>query len=279
MLCQALNVTRSGYYAYLAEGRQHVRSSTLNETLLVTQIKRVFEESERTAGYRKVYFLLKDQDIPCSMNQVKKLMNKHGIRSAIKRKYKPQMTTTDPEAKAFDNLLDQNFSTSAKNEVWAADITYIKVGFKWTYLAVVIDLYNREPVGWAFGLHPNAPLACDALKMAICRERPHKGLMHHSDRGCQYTSNDYRELLDKHQMIGSMSRKGNPYDNAVAESFFRALKTEWASRFQYNTMREAYQSLYRYIEVFYKYQRLHEALGYKTPKDFEKQQKNQILVV
>jgi len=279
MLCQALNVTRSGYYAYLKEGRHRIRSSMMSEEALVAQIKRVFEESERTAGYRKVYFLLKDQNIPCSINRIKKLMNKHGIRSVIKSKYKPQTTSADPSDKAFDNLLDQDFGTSAKNEVWAADITYIRVGFKWAYLAVVIDLYNREPVGWAFGLHPNAQLACDALKMAIGRERPQKGLIHHSDRGCQYTSNEYRMLLDKHQMTGSMSRKGNPYDNAVVESFFRALKTEWINHLQYNCMREAYRSLYRYIEVFYKYQRLHEALGYKTPKDFEKLQKKQILAV
>jgi len=144
---------------------------------------------------------------------------------------------------------------------------------------MVIDLFNREPVGWAYGLHPNAKLAGDALKMAISRENPSKGLVHHSDRGCQYTSNEYRNLLDKHQMTGSMSRKGNPYDNAVAETFFKALKTEWTNRFHYNSLLEAYHSLYRYIEVFYKYQRLHEALGYLTPKAFEKLQKKQILAV
>lgn len=251
----------------------------LSEAKLVAHIKRVYEESERTAGYRKVYYLLKDQGIPCSINRVKKLMSQYGIKSAIRSKYKPQTTTPDPTAKAFDNLLNQYFSVSGKNEVWVADITYIRVGFKWTYLAVVIDLFNREPVGWAYGLHPNAKLACDALKMAINREHPPAGIMHHSDRGCQYTSNEYCKLLEKYQMVGSMSRKGNPYDNAMAETFFKALKTEWTNRFHYNTTSEAYHSLYKYIEVFYKYQRLHEALGYKTPKTFEKLQYKQILAV
>ena len=206
-------------------------------------------------------------------------MNKHGIQSEIRRKYKSQTTTADPASKAFDNLLSQNFYASKKGQVWVSDITYIRVGFKWTYLAMVINLYNREPVGWAHGLHPNAQLACDALKMAIRREHPPKGLLHHSDRGCQYTSNEYRKLLNEYQMIGSMSRKGNPYDNAVAESFFKALKTEWTNRCHNSTMHDAYTSLYRYIEVFYKCQRLHEALNYEAPKSFEKLQEQQILAV
>lgn len=263
----------------MVEGREHIRDGALSEAALVAQIKRVYEESERTAGYRKVYHLLRRQSILCSIDRVKKLMNKYGIKSVVRCKYKPQTTSADSASKAFDNLLGQNFNASQKGQIWVSDITYIRVGFKWTYLAMVIDLYNREPVGWAHGLHPNAQLACDALKMAIRKERPPKGLIHHSDRGSQYTSNDYRKLLCEYQIVGSMSRKGNPYDNAVAESFFKALKTEWTNRCHYNTMHEAYISLYRYIEVFYKYQRLHESLGYQTPKSFEKLQEQQILAV
>ena len=266
-LCRVLEVTRSGYYAYLKEGRRAVRGKA---PPLLDAIRRVYKESERTAGYRKVYHLLITQRIECSMGQVRRLMNKYGIRSVVRRKFKPQTTHAGPQANTFDNLLNQDFHAAAKNQVWVADITYIRAGFKWTYLAVVIDLFNREPVGWAYGLHPDSELACRALKMAVNREHPSKGLIHHSDRGCQYTSMDYHALLDKHHMIGSMSRKGNPYDNAVAETFFRALKTEWVNQFRYGTVREAYNSLYRYIEVFYKYQRLHESLGYVTPKYFEK---------
>jgi putative transposase len=279
MLCRALSVTRSGYYAYLAEGQARMRKHAQEESELLAQIRRAHQESESTAGYRKVHALLKRQQIPCSIGRVRGLMSKNGIKSVVHRKYKPQTTRSDPAAKAFDNLLEQDFRVSRKNQVWVADITYIHAGFKWTYLAAVIDLYNREPVGWSYSLHPNAQLVCDALRMAIRREHPPKGLIHHSDRGSQYTSNDYRKLLDENEMTGSMSRKGNPYDNAVAESFFRALKTEWTNRFHFGTVREAYESIYRYIEIFYKYQRLHMALGYQTPKAFEKLQKRELLAV
>lgn len=200
-------------------------------------------------------------------------MHENKIYSIVKLKYKPQVTQADPSSIAFENLLNQEFKTHRKNKIWVADMTYIRAGFKWTYLAVVIDLYNREPVGWAYGAHPDAALACQALEMAIRREKPSKGLIHHSDRGCQYTSNAYKALIKKHQITGSMSRRGNCYDNAVAESFFKALKTEWTNHCCYSTIKEAYESLYHYIEVFYKYQRLHEALGYKTPKNYENQRK------
>ena len=195
------------------------------------------------------------------------------------QKYKPQTTKADISERAYPNLLKQNFTVDAKSKVWVADITYIRMGFKWTYLAVVLDLYNREPVGWAYGFHPDTALAARALEMAIAREQPEPGLIHHSDRGCQYTSHAYRNLLDKHHMRGSMSRKGNPYDNAVMESFFRSLKTEWTNHTNYKTMQEAYKSLYAYIEVFYKYQRLHAALGYLTPKSFEKLRQSRVLAI
>ena len=195
------------------------------------------------------------------------------------QKYKPQTTKADIGERAYPNLLKQNFTVDAKSKVWVADITYIRMGFKWTYLAVVLDLYNREPVGWAYGFHPDTALAARALEMAIAREQPEPGLIHHSDRGCQYTSHAYRNLLDKHHMRGSMSRKGNPYDNAVMESFFRSLKTEWTNHTNYKTVQEAYKSLYAYIEVFYKYQRLHAALGYLTPKSFEKLRQSRVLAI
>ena len=206
-------------------------------------------------------------------------MRKYGLKARTVRKYKPQTTKADANERAYPNLLGQNFAADAKGKVWVADITYIRVGFKWTYLAVVLDLYNREPVGWAYGAHPDAALAIRALKMALVREQPESGLIHHSDRGCQYTSYAYRCLIDKHRMQGSMSRKGNPYDNAVIESFFRSLKTEWTNHKSYKTMQEAYKSLYAYIEVFYKYQRLHAALGYLSPKSFEKLHQARLLAI
>ena len=243
------------------------------------QIQRIYLASHKTAGYRKVYAALKQNGVECSEERVKKLMRQNGLKARGVLKYKPQTTKADISERAYSNLLEQNFSVDGKGRVWVADITYIRVGFKWTYLAVVLDLYNREPVGWAYGFHPDAALAARALEMAITREHPEYGLIHHSDRGCQYTSHAYRSLLDKHHMRGSMSRKGNPYDNAVMESFFRSLKTEWTNHMYYRTVQEAYKSLYTYIEVFYKYQRLHAALGYLTPKSFEKLRLSRVLAI
>jgi transposase InsO family protein len=245
----------------------------------VGQIQRVYLASHKTAGYRKVYAALQQDGVACSEERVKKLMRQYGLKARGVLKYKPQTTKADASERTYPNLLEQNFTADAKGRVWVADITYIRVGFKWTYLAVVLDLYNREPVGWAYGMHPDATLATKALEMAIVHEKPEPGLTHHSDRGCQYTSHAYRSLLKKHNIQGSMSRKGNPYDNAVMESFFRSLKTEWTNHINYKTMQEAYKSLYAYIEVFYKYQRLHAALGYLTPKSFEKLQQSQLLAI
>lgn len=257
----------------MENGRKKAAKNAINDAAKVVKIREIHKQSYRTAGYRKVHATLVQRKDEFSIYKVRKIMHENGISSIVKQKYKPQVTKADPSSLVFENLLNQDFQTRKRNEVWAADMTYIQVGFKWTYLAVVIDLYNREPIGWAHGSHPDAALACKALEMAIRNQKPAKGLIHHSDRGSQYTSKAYKALMDKHHMIGSMSRRGNCYDNAVIESFFKALKTEWTNHKCYKTMQEAYESLFHYIEIFYKYQRLHEALGYKTPKYYEKQRK------
>ena len=166
-------------------------------------------------------------------------MHESGVKAQIKSKYKPQTTKADPEAKAYDNLLGQNFAVQKSNAVWLADLTYIRVGGKWCYLAAVLDLARRKLVGWSIGTRPTARLACQALKMAIHRENPKHGLIHHSDRGSQYTSKEYRELLETNQIVGSMSRKGNPYDNAPMESFFRLLKVEHVYKRSFATLTQA----------------------------------------
>jgi len=282
-LCHLLDVTRSGFYAWqklnAGDRALHDGGASVHEAGLIGHIRRIYNASHKTAGYRKVYAALQIEGVDCSEERVKKLMRKHEIKARTVRKYKPQTTKADASERAYPNLLQQNFTAKAKDRVWVADITYIRVGFKWTYLAVVLDLFNREPVGWAYGAHPDAALASKALEMAILREQPEPGLIHHSDRGCQYTSYVYRSLLNKHQIKGSMSRKGNPYDNAVMESFFRSLKTEWTNHENYKAMQEAYKSLYAYIEVFYKYHRLHAALGYMTPKSFEKRYQSRLLAI
>ena len=195
-------------------------------------------------------------------------MHESGVKAQIKSKYKPQTTKADPDAKAYDNLLGQNFAVQKSNAVWLADLTYIRVGGKWCYLAAVLDLARRKLVGWSIGTRPTARLACQALKMAIRRENPKHGLIHHSDRGSQYTSKEYRELLETNQILGSMSRKGNPYDNAPMESFFRLLKVEHVYKRSYATLTQAAASLKKWFE-YYNSRRRHSALGGISPIIYE----------
>ena len=272
-LCQYLGVSRSGYYEWEQTGKERKRLKQLADQELLKEIRAVYDAYHGIFGYRKIFFKLKDKGVPCTDKRVHKLMKKHGIRSRTVRRFKPQTTKADPSHKAFDNLLEQNFAASAPGKVWVGDITYIKLGGKWVYLAVVIDLYRKRPVGWALSHSPNAQLVCAALKDACAKERPRKGLIFHSDRGSQYTSNSFKDLLKTYGMRGSMSRKGNPYDNAVAESFFRALKCEWVNHCQYTTLKEAFHSIHYYIEVFFRYFRPHQALGYKTPEFFDRVRK------
>jgi putative transposase len=195
-------------------------------------------------------------------------MHAHGIKAQIKSKYKPQTTKVHPDEKAFDNLMNQDFTTLSFNAVWLADITYIRVGGKWCYLAGVMDLARRKLIGWALGSRPTATLTCQALKMAIRREKPKVGLIHHSDRGSQYTSAEYKELLKEHEITGSMSRKGNPYDNAPMESFFRLLKVEHVYKRSFATKEQAALSLAKWIE-YYNTRRRHSALGGLSPLMYE----------
>ena len=195
-------------------------------------------------------------------------MHENGIKAKIKSKYKPQTTKSDPNEKAFENLLNQNFTVKEFNKVWLADITYIKAGGKWCYLAGVLDLARRKLVGWAIGSQPTAALASRALMMALVKERPRKGLIHHSDRGSQYTSNKYKDLLKKHDIVGSMSRKGNPYDNAPMESFFRLLKVEHVKKRSFPTIDRATSSIGKWID-YYNIRRRHSALGGISPLMYE----------
>jgi len=195
-------------------------------------------------------------------------MHQHGIKAQIKSKYKPHTTKADPREQAFENRLDQNFDTKEPNTVWLADITYVRVGGKWCYLAAVLDLARRKLVGWALGTRPNAELAAKALKMAILREKPPKSLIHHSDRGSQYTSKLYKDLLKENNMIGSMSRKGNPYDNAPMESFFSRFKVEHVKKRFFATIEQAAASFQKWFE-YYNTRRRHSALGGISPLMYE----------
>ena len=202
-------------------------------------------------------------------------MREAGVQVRHRKKYK---VTTDSNHKqpVFDNLLRRQFDVAQIDQVYAADVTYIWTQEGWLYLAVVIDLCSRKVVGWSMSSRMKAQLVCDALKMAIWRRRPEAGLIHHSDRGSQYASKAFRQLLKAHGFKGSMSRKGDCWDNAVVESFFGSLKQERVQWCNYRTRYEAQQDILDYISMFYNGYRLHSTLGYISPNDFEKQQLNKM---
>ena len=224
------------------------------------RIKKVMEDSHYTYGVRRIH--RKQPDL--GKRTIWRLMRKYGLHVRTGRKWRPQTTNSNHTLPVYDNLLAQSFKVDQPNRVWVSDITYIQVSAAFAYLAIVLDLYDRKIVGWALSRRIDATLVTDALKAAIVRRRPPHGLIVHSDRGSQYASHAYRQLLDG-RFLGSMSRKGNPYDNACAESFFHTLKTEWLCFERLLTYNQAFDSLYYYIELFYNRVRLHSAIGYLTP--------------
>jgi len=238
------------------------------DAVVVAHIRQIEREHDHNYGVQKVYEELNDKGIIIGRSKVQRIMHAHSIKAQIKSKYKPQTTKADPNEQAFENLLNQNFEVQEINRVWLADITYIRVGGQWCYLACVLDLARRKIVGWALGNRPTADLACKALKMAIVKEKPAEGLIHHSDRGSQYTSNKHKDLLKEHNILGSMSRKGNPYDNAPMESFFRLLKVEHVKKRSFATLGQAAASIEAWIS-YYNTRRRHSALGGISPLCYE----------
>jgi putative transposase len=266
LMCRLLGVSRSGYYA--AKVRPESRRSKQDRVLL-SEIKRVHAQSKGVYGSPKIVAELAAEGQRVSRNKVAKLMRLEGLRGCPKRRYRVT-TRQDPRNRVADNILKQNFETSKPNQRWVADITYIPTNQGWLYLAVVIDLYSRKVVGWSMSQWISRRLVIDALRMAIDARQPSKGLIHHSDRGGEYTSDDFRDELAKHKIECSMSRTGNCWDNAVAESFFGLLKRERVNRTRYRTRDEARADIFDYMEVFYNRQRRHGYLGNISPVDFEK---------
>jgi transposase InsO family protein len=264
-MCQLLNVSRGGYYAWLKRPRS--RRSRENEKLKA-KILNIFHGSHGTYGAPRIHADLRSQGFRCGRNRVARLMRQLGIKAKAKRKFK---ATTDSKHNLpiAPNVLDQNFDVAGPNEVWAADITYIPTQEGWLYLAVCIDLYSRMVVGWSMDSRITKQLVVDAFNMAS-RNRPDaRGLIHHSDRGSQYASQEFQNILQSYNMICSMSRRGNCYDNAVVESFFNSLKTEWVHHHRYETRNQAKASIFEYIEIFYNRQRRHSQLNYLSPVDYE----------
>lgn len=267
ILCDILEVGPSGYYAWLGRRPTVGKSRTAQVSQAVTVS---YLQSNRVYGYRKVYEDLRDLSIACCGETVRRIMKRLGFSAHIKRNYVVTTDSNHPFAVA-DNLLDRDFAATAPNQKWVADITYIPTREGWLYLAAVLDLFGRRIVGWAMSERIDEALVSSALQMAIRHRRPQAGLMHHSDRGSQYASDSYQDMLHCVGMVCSMSRKGNCWDNAVMERFFRSLKTEWVKDKIYTTREDAKKDLFKYIEWFYNRQRRHASLGYQTPTAFEEQ--------
>jgi transposase InsO family protein len=267
MSCAALGVAVSGYHAW--QGRPPA-PRTLEAQRLLFLIKTIHHQSGETYGAPRIYAELKDKHAYTgSLNRVKRLLREHGIRAKGKRKFK---ATTDSQHKlpVAPNRLAQDFSVAAPNRVWLADITYCRTREGWLYLACVLDLFNREIVGWAMKERMTRDLVMDALTMAWFRKRPAPGLIHHSDRGSQYCSGDFQTLLTQYGMLASMSGTGNCFDNAPMESFWHSLKVERVHGAGYETRAQAKQDVFSYIEMFYNVERRHSSLGYLSPRAFEK---------
>lgn len=266
MMCEVLQVSRSGYYSWL--GRPASARAKSDQALLV-HIQEIFQQSRCTYGYPRVYKELVAQGINCGRDRVARLMRQAGLRAVHKRKYRVT-TQSDHKRPVAPNLLGQDFNTETANQKWLTDITFVPTDEGWLFLAPVLDLYSRMVVGWAMEAYLDRRLTLKALQMALAGRRPPAGFLHHSDRGGQYASEEYQALLDAHGALVSMSRKGNAYDNAPMESFFATLKAELVHRRHYRTRAEARADIFEYIETFYNRRRRHSALGYLSPLEFER---------
>lgn len=264
-MCRVLGVSSSGYYA--AQQRQPSRRSQENQRLLL-QIRLVHRASRGTYGYRRLHYELREQGITCSRHRIARLMRQSDLHVKYRRPYK-LTTQPHPGRVAAPNLLAQDFTAAGANQKWVADITYIPTAEGWLYLAVVMDLFSRQIVGWSMAVRMKTTLVSDALLMAYLKRRPTSTLLHHSDRGSQYTSHAYQNLLAHYGIQVSMSRSGNCYDNAAMESFFATLKTEGVDK-RFSTRHAARVALFDFIELWYNRRRRHSALGYLSPQAFER---------
>ncbi len=262
--CRVLEISRSGYYA--ANQRSQRPKAVCPTTV---RLRSVFAASERSYGSHRLCDALNKQGVRIGRYRVRSLMRIHQLKPVWQRKF---VHTTDSrhDLPVFDNVLNRQFEQPSANQAWVADITYIRVRNSWLYLAAVLDLFSRKIVGWAMAPNMPAELVCSALQMAITQRQPSPGLIVHSDRGSQYASQDYRDLLDQYGLQGSMSRKGNCWDNAVMERFFLNLKMERVWRQDYANHQEAVRDVTDYVVGFYNSQRLHSTLGYLSPNGFER---------
>lgn len=266
-MCRVIQVSPSGFYDWVE--RKPSRRAQANQ-ILKARIQESFHGSDQTYGSPRIWLDLQDWGYDCSENRVARLMQELQLKARRKRRRLPGDTGLRPEHSIAPNLLDRHFVASAPNQRWVADFTYIWTVEGWLYLAAVLDLYSRRAVGWSMSAGMTAQLVIDALMMAIWRRGKPSTLMHHSDQGSQYTSEDFQRLLKDQGITCSMSRKGECWDNAAMESFFSTLKMERVNRQRYKTRDEARADVFDYIERFYNPKRRHSTLNGISPVEFEK---------
>jgi transposase InsO family protein len=267
-LCRLMEVSRSAYYSWLHRTPTHTEKSDQTITEIIV---RAFRKSRETYGTRRLRKVLIQQDRMVSRRRIGRLMREAQLICKTRRRFKAT-TNSRHNLPVADNHLDRQFAVQRPNQVYTGDITYIHTQQGWLYLAVVIDLFSRQIVGWSMAEHMRAKLVNDALLMAIWKRKPTKDLLWHTDRGRQYASESHLALLKQYGISQSMSRKGNCWDNAVSESFFHTLKTELIHHQIFLSRDEARRAVFEYIEVFYNRERLHSANGYVSPVDYELQQ-------
>jgi putative transposase len=266
IMCDVLEVSRAGYYAW--RSRPESARSAHNRELL-EDIQQIHSDNRGRYGSPRVHVELKAQGRGVSRGRVERLMHRHGIRAIMARPRRVRTTDSRHDHPIAPNLIERDFVAATPNQIWLADITYIDTDQGWLYLAAVMDLYSRKIVGWAMQDHMRAELPLTALRMAISAQRPDVGLIHHSDRGVQYASEDYRNVVKSAGFRASMSRKADCYDNAPMESFFHTLKTELVHHYDYATREQAKNDIFAYIEGYYNRTRRHSAIGYISPIEME----------
>lgn len=266
-MCKVLKISRSSYYNWLNSG---ISNRKLNDKILMDKIKTIFNQSKQTYGSPRITIELKRLGHKVSRPKIARLMNRLGLKSKVKKKYR---ITTDSNHKfpIAPNLVKRDFTPDRINKVWVSDITYIRTKQGWLYLTVIIDLFDRQVIGWSLSKTMHAiNTIIPAWRMAIARRKITELLIFHSDRGIQYACNQFTNILESNALVKqSMSRKANCWDNAVAESFFKTLKTELIYHYNYHTRNQAEVAVFEYIEVWYNRKRLHSSLGYVTPMEFE----------
>jgi len=267
MMCRLMSVSRAGYYAWQA---REVSPRAQRRELVGIAVETAYEQYRRRYGAPRLTVELNSQGIPCSLNHVAKLLNEKGLRARNGKGFRYSLRT-EAKTNVSDNLLQRKFHASTPDRKWVTDITYIRVGRQWLFLAAVLDLFSRKIVGWALDEHMRESLVLEALDMAVANRSPDRQTVIHSDRGVQYRGNEYQAALEMRGLRCSMSRKGNCWDNAVMESFFSRLKVELIYAENYRTVDEARAGIFEYIEIFYNRNRRHSSIGYVSPEVFEQQ--------